>query len=374
MGAEPVVGLSAPPPDTMDTRISTRRAKPCEQEPLAKMGRTLTSSLDLEQVHVTRFNSRIWRLQLVAGLGIALALPTLALTAGASQSLPTQTTLASEIRDLNGQTQATLNVSVVGEDGRPATGAVVIKDQGKPLAGVALDAQGHALSVVTLLPGNHSLTASYGGDAAHLASESEITPVSAVSGTTPDFGIAVSPATITLTQGQSGTIIASITPINAASLSAPMFVTLSCSGLPDQASCTFTPENLEILPGATAAIPSSMVLSTAAGSTARVIPVQPANRGTVAWAILLPGALGLAGLAFGARRRSWLNRLALIALVGLVAVLGTTACAPRYNYYNHGPPHNLPTPVGSYTLEITAQSSNGVSATTHDTTMVLTVQ
>jgi hypothetical protein len=92
----------------------------------------------------------------------------------------------------------------------------------------------------------------------------------------------------------------------------------------------------------------------------------------VAWAILLPGTLGLAGLAFSARRR-WLSRLALGALVALVAGLGSTACAPRYNYYNHGPDRNLPTPSGSYTLKITAQSSNGISASTQSIPFSLTV-
>lgn len=82
----------------------------------------------------------------------------------------------------------------------------------------------------------------------------------------------------------------------------------------------------------------------------------------------------MAGLAFSARRKRWLNRLSLLALVGFVSLLGATACAPRYNYYNHGPPFNLPTPAGSYTLEITAQSSNGITATTHTIPFALTVK
>jgi hypothetical protein len=93
----------------------------------------------------------------------------------------------------------------------------------------------------------------------------------------------------------------------------------------------------------------------------------------VAWAILLPGTLGLAGLAFSARRR-WLSRLALVALVAVVAGLGTTACAPRYNYYNHGPDKNLPTPTGTYTLKLTAQSSNGIAASTQSIPFSLTVK
>ena len=154
-----------------------------------------------------------------------------------------------------------------------------------------------------------------------------------------------------------------------------MFVTLACSGFPDQSTCTFTPENVEILPNATAAITSSMSLTTQARNrTAKLQPSGRAERRPIAWAVVLPGALGLAGLAFSTRRRRWLNRLFLLALVGLVASLGATACAPRYNYYNHGPPFNLPTPSGSYTLQITAQSSNGITATTHTIPFALTVK
>ena len=104
-------------------------------------------------------------------------------------------------------------------------------------------------------------------------------------------------------------------------------------------------------------------------------PLARGNRsGAIAWALLLPGALGLGGLAWGARGSAWLSRLALVALVGLVTMLGTTACNPRYYYYNHGPPDNLPTPSGTYTVTVTGQSSNGITAITQNTTFVLTVQ
>jgi hypothetical protein len=89
---------------------------------------------------------------------------------------------------------------------------------------------------------------------------------------------------------------------------------------------------------------------------------------------LLPGVLGLGGLAWGARRRAWLQRLALVALVGMVTMLGTTACSPLYYYYNHGPTPTPPTPAGTYNLTVTAQSNNGVTAISNSTTMVLTVQ
>jgi hypothetical protein len=195
--------------------------------------------------------------------------------------------------------------------------------------------------------------------------------VRATAGTTPDFSIAIAPATLSLKQGQSGSASVSVTPINAASLTTPMFVTISCSGLPDQTACTFTPENIEIPIGATAAINSSMVLATQGGTLTGKVDMQRSPH-PVAWAFF-PGVFALGGLAFGIRGRRALSRLVLLGLVAFVTILGATACSPLYNYRNHGPPHNLPTPAGNYTVTIAAQSSNGVTATTHNTTLALTV-
>ena len=315
---------------------------------------------------------RALRLELVAGLGIALALPALALPSR-TFGTATETTLAAETRDQNGHTQATLSVSVAGRDGQPASGAVVIEDEGKPIAGAALNAEGRATSVLSLAPGDHHLTAQYAGDETHLASVSQVSAVAAVTGTTPGFSISVAPGSVSLKQGQSSSVIASVTPINASSLTAPMFVTISCTGLPDQSSCTFTPQNIQILPNATAAVTSSMVIATSLGRQSRVAPVQVTHSNTVAWCVLVPGALGLAGLAFGVRRRVWLSRISMLGFLAVVTVLGTTGCSPLYDYRNHGPSPNLPTPAGSYTLIVSAQSTNGVTAVTQSTTMGLTV-
>jgi hypothetical protein len=156
-------------------------------------------------------------------------------------------------------------------------------------------------------------------------------------------------------------------------LTAPAFITISCSGLSDLASCTFTPENVEILPNQNEAVTSSMVMQTYAASTTSLPPAHRQGNSSIAWAFLLPGALGLSGLAWGTRRRVLLSRLSLVALVGLVTLLGTTGCNPRYNYEHHGPAANPSTPAGSYTVTVTAQSSNGVTAVAHSTTFVLKV-
>ena len=243
----------------------------------------------------------------------------------------------------------------------------------------------------SLPAGDHDLRAVFVGDASHLSSASATSYATAQASSTPSFTLSLAPVApstlpLTLTAGNAGTIAVTVIPEDNAALTSPMFVTLSCSGLPSEASCTFTPESVEILPTTPASCPSgspasacppvsSMLLQTVAVSGARVLqPGFPGSAGRpVAWAILLPGMLGLGGLAWGARRRRWLQRLALVALIGLVTALGTTACKPTYNYYNHGPVPNPATPSGTYTVTVTAQSTNGVSAITTNTTMVLTV-
>ena len=308
-------------------------------------------------------NCRGLRLEWVAGMGLALTLAVLP-AAAAAQQIATQTTLTIETSNQGGRTQSTASVTVTGEDGLPASGAVIIDDGNRQLAEVALNGEGQATSVLSLPGGDHTLRAVYAGDASHLGSASLSSNVTSQTSSTPNFAIALAPVApstlpLTVTAGGSGTVAVTVVPEDNAALTAPMFVTLSCSGLPSLASCTFTPESVEILPTTPASCPSgspasacppvsSMLIQTQRQGTAGALtPTRLGHRNSpVAWAILLPGILGLGGLAWGARRRAWLNRLALVALLGLVTTLGTTACNPLYYYYNHGRPGHSSNPDG----------------------------
>ena len=343
---------------------------------------------ELEQVHVRGMNCRSLRLEWAAGFVMALALLPVAAKA---QQIATQTAMTVETSDQGGHTQATAAVTVSDMNGQPATGAVIIDDGNRQVAEVTLNGSGHATSVIGLLGGNHALRAVYTGDSSHVGSASITTNLATQTTSTPNFAITLAPVApstlpLTVTAGASGTIAVTITPEDNSALTAPMFVTLSCSGLPSLASCAFTPETIEILPttpvSCTTGSPasncppvSSMLIQTQGGGTSQVVPSsRPGKKNSsVAWAILLPGMVSLGGLAWGARRRRWLSRLALLALVGLVTTLGTTACSPLYYYYNHGPTPTPATPSGTYNVIVTAQSSNGVTAITNSTTMVLTI-
>jgi hypothetical protein len=305
-----------------------------------------------------------------------------------ASGVTTATTLNVTTHDLGGRTKATVQVAVAGADGLPATGAVSILEGDKTLAGAALNAEGQATTEISLAGGAHSLRAVYTGDTSHTASTSVAQNVQAQTGSTPSFTLSLTPVSpssfpMTLTAGTAGTVLVTVTPVNNAALTAPMFVTLSCSGLPDQSSCNFSPATVEILSttptscatgAAASACPptATMVLQTQAAGTAR--NAAPAHGSPIAWAILLPGILGLGGLAWGTRRRRWLSHISLLVLVAFVATFGTTGCAPRYDYYHHGPDTNLPTPSGNYTVTITGQSNDNISAISTSTTLALTVQ
>jgi len=327
---------------------------------------------------------RALRPEMVAGIVLAVAMPAFAASIDFPPQ-PTQTTLTAETHTQDGCTHATLDVNVSGSDRPAVAGAVAIDEDGRQLAGAPLDSDGHATLSIDLADGDHALRAVYLGDASHRGSVSQLSRIHADAGSTaPDFSISVSPATLSVALGQSQQAVITIKPVNNASLTAPMFITLSCQGLPDQSSCTFTPENLEILSstptactkqsGGTTVCPptSTMVIETQLGSGALARPRIGRGPGPATWALVLPGALALIGL--GLRRRRWIGNLALVVLLGIVCALGATACNSRYNYYNHGPPPIPPTPAGNYKLTITAQSNNGITAITHTTTLSLTVQ
>jgi hypothetical protein len=324
------------------------------------------------------------RLEWVAGAGAAMALAVLPLAA-AAQQIATHTNLTVATSSQGGRTLAAASITVTGADGQPASGVVTLEDGSRELAQALLNDEGQATPEVSLAGGDHALRAVYAGDALHRSSFSTTSNTAATTSSTPDFSLslaAVSPTSLpmTLTAGQSGTIAVTVVPEDNAALTAPMFVTLSCSGLPSESSCTFTPESVEILQTTPASCASGSPASACPPVSSMVVQTQeqvtrnPVRAGrTVAWAILLPGILGLGGAAWGARRRRWLQRVALVALMGLVTTLGTTSCKALYGYYEHGPSHPNATPSGTYTVTVTGQTSNGVTAITNSTTFVLTV-
>ena len=172
---------------------------------------------------------------------------------------------------------------------------------------------------------------------------------------TPTFNLSASSQVASVTMGSSAGLIISVAPTN----SFTGTVSLSCSGLPSGATCSFTPSQLTV--SATAPATAALTIQTSAGSKGYVKEGLSASgkHGSLflASALMLPfGSL----LAFGRRRRLASMRLlgaVTLAFIsaGLIAGCGSSMSS---------------TPAG--TTNVTIMATSGSIAQT--STVALTVQ
>jgi len=162
------------------------------------------------------------------------------------------------------------------------------------------------------------------------------------------FAVAVTPAALSVTSGQSGTVTVSVTPRNLVATA----VIFSCSGLPAGASCSFSPAS--VTPSGTAASTSTLTVNTS-GETAAVhrssSPLLPAS------------ALAIAFSFFGWKKRRNLQLMLLLA-VGVIGLSLFTGCG--------GSSSTSKTPVVS-TITVTGTSGSGATQLQNTTTFSLTV-
>lgn len=163
------------------------------------------------------------------------------------------------------------------------------------------------------------------------------------------FNLSASTQVASVAAGSSTTMIVSMAPIN----SFTGAVSLSCSRLPLNTTCSFSPSQLTV--SATAPSTATLTIKTASGSTMGSL-IRPGLKDGIMLALLLP--LGLAGLR---RRIGTAGRLTIVAVAtfaGLGAIAGCT--------YNQA----IFTPPGTSSIAINASSGN----TTQTTTVSLTVK
>ncbi len=308
----------------------------------------------------------------------------------ASAQARTYTKLSPVTRDASGHSVVT--ATVTDDTGQPVAGAIslldqVSADQGSGgqgsgaqgsgatrwLSGMALNAQGEATFPVDALGnGNHSLQAEYAGTAQDAASSSQPLALhNQTAAAVPDFTITLSPTTFTVKAGGTAATTITITPINGFT----GFISLSCSGLPiDYVTCNNSPANLEI--NSAAAQTAVMNIQTTATNPKTAwlhrspMPGRNAASGNGAFLAVLPGIFGLVWVS---RKRRHMMRSMLLVLLATGLMMGTTGCSARYWYLHLGPIFGG-TPTGTYTITVTAQTSNGVTAAQHSASVALTVQ
>jgi subtilase family serine protease len=221
-----------------------------------------------------------------------------------------------------------------------------------PKTGYQLATWNPMVSASLLSDGANSITAQYTGDSDYAGSTSAPVSVSVQ----PDFSFAAGAPSLVLTQGQSGTVMLTVTAL-AGYTGTVDFTGASCSGLPSKSSCSFSPASI------TGSGSTTLTISTVATQTAMLEP----NRALYFAALLLTSGTFVGGmLVVGGptRRRRWSALLGLVIVACLATGVGCGGGSAAGKSTIPG------TSKGTYPITVTATSGS----LTHTASFQLMVQ
>jgi hypothetical protein len=240
---------------------------------------------------------------------------------------------------------------VAGTSNVVPTGTVQLMDGTSALGQQTLDSNGQAVfSLSNLTTGQHSLSASYGGDKSYLVASS-----SPLSQSVTDFQLPSSPASQAVTAGGTATFTLNVSPSGGFVGS----IAFTCSQLPALASCDPLTVSMNGQP-----VVATITVHTTAPHTQHRSLVKAAGFGLISilFTIFLPS-----------HRRSTSLRLVAVALA-FAAISLTVGCSGNGSS-STTPPVTVPgTPSGSTTFTITSSATVGSQTATHSTTATLIVQ
>jgi Bacterial Ig-like domain (group 3) len=272
----------------------------------------------------------------------------------------TTTTLVVSPPQANAGSDVTFTARVSPASGSTMpTGTVTFKNGAMPLAGGTVSLSNGAASLTTssLGVGVYSVTASYSGDGNYSNSSSP-----AVALTVVDYTVTPSAPSLTVKRGQSGQVTLTVTPAPSGSFSPT--VTFTCSGLPLQSSCTFSPSSV-----AANGAPANTTLTIQTTASARLEHLF--GRSSLFYAFLLPGFMGIVFVRRNGKQIAGSTRLlGLICLLALSTIWSTGCGAGAGTPNSGGNTQTVGTPLGSSVVTITATSS-GI---TKQARVTLTVQ
>lgn len=181
-----------------------------------------------------------------------------------------------------------------------------------------------------------------------------------------DFTLSATPGTFQVAAGQTASV--SISAQNLAGSPFPGTVSFSCSGLPAQSSCSFSPAS--VTPGANSTTTLSIVTT---GKSAllppALLPPMMGKERFPLYALWLPGMIfGLVGIGTSIRRKVAGLFLLLTTLAILVLAIGCSGIA-KSSSTTTSPVSSSGTPAGTYTVVVTGASGQ----IQRSTNVVLTV-
>ena len=250
--------------------------------------------------------------------------------------------------------QGILVATTLAGTGPTPTGTVTFMNGSKVIGSTALDSSGVATLTPSLVPGNYSIVAEYGGDTLHSASSSQAVTITGVAS---GFSIAVAPPTLTLVSGQNGTVGITITATNDFSDT----IGLGCLSLPSSVNCHFSTNDVKVGSGQSQTV--QLTIDTNAPlSGGESASISGSGRGLSLAGIGLPASV-LFGFVFWRFRRRHAGFL-LGALVMLLAgAFSLSGCSASFSQITAAP--------GTYTIQISGVGAG--SNLSHYQNVTLTV-
>jgi len=240
----------------------------------------------------------------------------------------------------------TCTATLTGSSTTP-TGTVTFYDGSTVLGTATLSAGVATYSTSSLSVGSHTMTAVYAGTAPYAASTSN----AVVEVITSSFSLSIAPASRSVYTGEAATYTVTVTPDSGFTLD----VSLTCSGVPANTTCSLAPTTVTGGSGT-----AKLVIQTSAPSQATASAVRPGDS-------RLPFALaGLFLLLLPRRIRKWSKWL----------VLPIAACLLGFAMSGCGSSGTLSggTPVGTYSITVTGTAVDGTVTITKTATTSIAVK
>jgi predicted secreted protein len=263
---------------------------------------------------------------------------------------PTTVTFTSSSTAVSSGQQITLISVVQGTGSTPPTGTVTWVSGSTILGSAPINSVGLATITITPPQGTFATVAQYSGDTLYAPSVSPTLTI--VVGPTIEFTISLSPSSVSMASGDHQSMTINI----ASAASFADSLAIGCAGLPVDATCTFSTNQIALSGGSAKSLTVEVDTGNplGAGASARLKSSTLSN----SYECALPAGILLA-LLVGCNRRRLRKINPKLALFGLILLLGVgssilTGCGSSFDQHH--------TPAGSYTFQIVA-TGNTTGAT-----------
>ena len=258
-----------------------------------------------------------------------------------------------------GQAETLTATIAASMSGRPSAGGTVSFYDGAALVGTAKVSSGTAkFTPISLVVGIHTFKAVYSGDASYNPNTSSTASVT-VSSLAAAFTLAATPATLTVTGGSQGLVTLNLT----ANASFSGAVTLQCSGMPANGTCSINPNSVTLAASGTST--ATLVVGTTGTHAELRRTANPWGAPTAAFSLA-----ALLGIFFGRRKR--LSILAMFLLGGVLSMGGIlTGCSG--NGSSTVTPSSPVAAPGNYTITVSATPASGSAASSQTIQISLAV-